>query len=56
MKLKGGKMIKLNENEFVGLKTDMEFNMISYEEAIKTDKRGCLDFYISFLYHSKISF
>ena len=40
---------RLNENEFVGLKTDMEFNMISYEEAIKTDKRGCLDFYISFL-------
>ena len=36
-------------SDYTLYKTDMETNMLSYSEALKTDKRGCFLFYFSFL-------
>jgi hypothetical protein len=38
-----------SKDELFWDKTDMEINMLTYAEAIKTDKRGCFQLYFSFL-------
>ena len=38
-----------NNEDFFFETTEMEINMLSYLEAQKTDKRGCFEFYFSFL-------
>ena len=39
----------LNKEDYFFDQTEMEINMLSYTEAQKTDKRGCIGFYFSFL-------
>ena len=44
------------ELELTLLRTDMEINMLSYQEAIKQDKRNCFIIYFSFLKTRQILF
>ena len=44
------------EIELTLLRTDMEINMLSYQEAIKQDKRNCFIIYFSFLTTRQIFF
>ena len=39
----------LNKEDYYSERTEMEINMLSYIEAQKSDKRGFVDFYFSFL-------
>jgi len=39
----------LNREDYFSERTEMEINMLSYHEALKSDKRGFIGFYFSFL-------